>query len=81
MSALVDLPAIVLLVGHLSANGTWIQAPPADMDTMYECQEAKRETEAGLIIDGVPKEDFEVECKDKNKMGEDNGSRLTHTHL
>ena len=55
--------AIVLLVKHLTAGGLWIEAPPADMDTMWQCNKAKVEVEEGFRIDAVPDENFEVRCK------------------
>ena len=55
--------AVVLLVSHLTSNGVWIEAPPADMGTMWECNKAKIEVEEGFRVDAVPDEDFEVRCK------------------
>lgn len=55
--------AVVLLVKHLTSGGVWIEAPPADMGTMWECKIAKAEVEEGLREDAIPDENFEVQCK------------------
>jgi hypothetical protein len=54
---------VVLLVNHLTSNGVWIEAPPADMGTMWECKIAKKEVEEAFRVDAVPDKDFEVRCK------------------
>jgi len=51
---------IFLFVSHYAADGTLVEAPPADMGSMTECIIAKKEMERGFRVDAV--ERYEVEC-------------------
>lgn len=63
--------SIVLLVNHLTAGGVWVEAPPSNMGSMWECKQAKAEVEKGFRGDAVPDEDFKVECKKIESDGYD----------
>jgi len=51
---------ILLFVSHYTADGILVEAPPADMGSMIECQVAKKEMEKGFRLDAVEK--YKVEC-------------------
>ncbi len=61
--------AVVLLVSHFTSGGELVEAPPADMGTMWECKIAKLEVEEAFRVDAIPDEHFEVRCK---REGHDN---------